>query len=340
MINIGEGSVILERRTGVEFENKGVLNPAAIEKDGITHMFYRAVDSFNVSTIGYCQIKDEKVINRPEKPVLVPEFDYEKKGMEDPRITLFEGKYYMLYTAYDGKNALVAYAVSDDLVSWEKKGTITPQMSYDRAEDIFKKNKLDLRYGIFERWYRTSLGDDVKLWEKDALLFPRRINGKMAMIHRVLPGIQICFFDKFEDLTEEYWEKYLEKLNDYIVIEPKERFEGAYVGGGCVPLETNDGWLLIYHGVQIEDRQRVYRAGALLLDKENPQIILGRLPYPLFSPTKEWEKQGIVNNVVFPTGAMVEDATLKIYYGAADLRIGMKAVELKSLLGELNKCRY
>jgi predicted GH43/DUF377 family glycosyl hydrolase len=335
MIKIDEGKVILESRPGIEFENEGVLNPACIEKDGLIHMFYRAVRKGNFSTIGYCQIKDDKVIYRADKPILTPEYTYESKGIEDPRITFFEGKYYMFYTAYDGQSALVAYATSLDLNTWEKHGVISSQMSYDRAEDIFRNNKLDKRYGIFERWYRFLMGDKVKLWGKDAALFPKRINGKMAMIHRILPGIQICYFDKFTDLNNKYWEKYLANLDDYIILDPQEKFESAYVGGGSVPIETDEGWLLIYHGVDIEKNLRIYQAGAVLLDKKNPKKIIGRLPYPLFSPETGWEKQGVVNNVVFPTGAIVKNDVLSIYYGAADKRIGVKTLKLSELLKEL-----
>jgi len=337
MIKISEGKVILESRPDFEFENLGVLNPACVEKDGLIHLFYRAIRQDRLSSIGYCQIKDDKIIYRADKAILVPEYDYESQGIEDPRITFFEGKYYLLYTAYDGQNALVAYAVSSDLISWEKRGVISPQMSYDRAEDIFRNNQLDKRYAHFERWYRFSRGEKVKLWEKDTALFPKRINGKMAMIHRVLPGIQICYFDNFSDLNNNYWEKYLANLSKYIVIDPQTKFESAYLGGGCVPIETDRGWLLIYHGVDIENNQRFYSAGAMLLDKDDPQKVIGRLPYPLFSPEADWEKQGVVNNVVFPTGAVVKDGLLSIYYGAGDKRIAVKSVIIKDLLEELKK---
>ena len=121
MVKVSNGEIVLESRTNLEFENEGVLNPACVEKDGIVHMFYRAVRRGGFSTIGYCQLKDNKVIYRSEKPILFPEYSYEKGGLEDPRITFLEGKYYLLYTAYDGLSALVAYATSSDLKTWTKK---------------------------------------------------------------------------------------------------------------------------------------------------------------------------------------------------------------------------
>jgi len=109
-------------------------------------------------------------------------------------------------------------------------------------------------------------------------------------------------------------------------------FESAYVGAGCVPIETELGWLLIYHSVEIKNNNKIYRASIALLDKKDPRKVLKRLPYPLFEPKKSWEKEGMVDNVVFPTGAVVEDDMLYIYYGAADLRIGLVTMSLSELL--------
>ncbi|PIR27759.1 pesticidal protein Cry7Aa, partial [Candidatus Berkelbacteria bacterium CG11_big_fil_rev_8_21_14_0_20_40_23] len=80
MIAVKNEGIILEK-TNLEFENKGVLNPACIQVDDITHMFYRAVNHNNISSIGYCQLKDNKVVKRLKEPVLFPEYDYEKKGV-------------------------------------------------------------------------------------------------------------------------------------------------------------------------------------------------------------------------------------------------------------------
>ena len=155
MVNVSKGKILLESRSDIEFENGGVLNPACVEKDGIIHMFYRAVRKRNFSTIGYCQIKDGRVIYRMDEPILKPEYLYERMGIEDPRVTYLEGKYYMLYTAYDGVNALIAYATSYDLKNWTKKGLISPQISYDEAEDIFRNSGLIERYTFFEKLYKV-----------------------------------------------------------------------------------------------------------------------------------------------------------------------------------------
>ena len=338
MIKVTKGEIILESRPDKEFENEGVLNPGCVDKDGITHMFYRAVKKDNFSTIGYCQIKDGEIIFRNDKPLMSPEYRYESQGLEDPRVTFLEGRYYMFYTAFDGQSAVVAYAVSNDLKTWVKKGLISPQFSYDEAEDIFRTSGVNEKYTYYEETFRKNRGDKIKLWEKDSMLFPKKINGKYAMIHRVLPGIQICYFDDFDQLNSSFWRDYLKNLKNFLVLNPKYDFENAYIGGGCVPIETDDGWLLIYHSVETNiEKGQVYHASVVLLDRQNPLKIIGSLSEPLFSPEEEWEKSGVINNVVFPTGTSINGDTLSIFYGAADTRIGKREVSLTELLRAIKK---
>ena len=271
------------------------------------------------------------------------EFDYEKHGVEDPRIAKIDDTYYVIYTAYDGVNTLGALATSKDLVNFKKHGYITPQINYQEYEKLIKccnQKGLNPKYYHFYRLF-AEIGivkDEFRLLrDKDVVLFPRKINGKFAMLHRIWPGIQIVYFDKWEDLTKPFWEEYLMNLTDHIVLDPKGIFEVAYIGAGGPPIETDDGWLLIYHGVQETAKGRTYHAKAALLNIDKPEIELARLPYPLFSPTKEWEKHGNVNNVVFPTGHALFGDDLYVYYGAADKHTGVVKMSLSKLLLELRK---
>lgn len=334
MIAVKNEGIILEK-TNLAFENQGVLNPACIQMDDITHMFYRAINHNDISSIGYCQLKDNKVVKRLKEPVLFPEYDYEKKGVEDPRITLLEGTYYLLYTAYDGKNALIAYATSKDLVHFIKQGLISPKISYDEAEDIFRGSNVRERYTMFEMFYKERKGENILLFEKDASLFPQKFNHKFALLHRILPGIQIVYFNKFCELNKDRWRDYFKNLGDFIVLDPLFWFENRNIGGGCPPIETKDGWLIIYHAVEDTPFGKIYHAAAALLDLKNPLKVLGRLTEPLFSPKASWEKNGVTNSVVFPTGAVVRDKRLYIYYGAADKLIAARSVDLTELLTEL-----
>ncbi|MDO8730866.1 MAG: pesticidal protein Cry7Aa [Candidatus Omnitrophota bacterium] len=337
MINFKNEGIILESSEN-GFDNQAVLNPACIEMDGITHLFYRAVRRGDlVSSIGYCQLEGNKVVKRSDKPVLFPEQDYEKMGIEDPRIVFLDGVYYLFYTVYDGKNALFAYATSTDLIRFTKRGVISPRITYAEAARLFgfSKTKMIERYFFFDSYIRDREGDGILLWEKDAFIFPKKINNRFALVHRVLPGIQVIYFDDFKQLTDDYWRDYLRNLGDYVLLDPEYRFESRNIGGGCPPIETKDGWLLIYHAVEDSRRGRIYHAAAALLDRADPAKVISRLKTPLFSPAEPWEKQGDVNNVVFPTGAVVREGRLTLYYGAADKLIAAKSVDLEELLGEL-----
>ena len=337
MVKVKSEGIILERSKN-GFDNQAVLNPACIEKDGITHIFYRAVRRGDmVSSIGYCQLEGNKVVKRSDKPVIFPEHYYEKMGVEDPRIVFLEGTYYLFYTVYDGKNALFAYATSTDLVQFVKQGVISPLISYREAAHLFAHSDIKLRekYFLFDSYIRDKADDAILLWEKDAFIFPKKIKGQFALIHRILPGIQMIKFDAFKDLTLDYWKDYLGNLGHHIILDPEYGFESKNIGGGCPPIETNEGWLLIYHGVEDAAHGLTYHAGAALLDINNPQRVIGRLKKPLFSPTESWEKNGDVNNVVFPTGTVLKSNRIFIYYGAADKLIAAKSLDIQELLSEL-----
>lgn len=338
MLKVKKLKVLLEP-TELPFENKAVLNPAIFRDGKYVHLFYRAIDKENRSSIGYALLKGPtKIIKRWKKPIIYRQFPYESKGVEDPRIVKLDNLFYLFYVAHDGKNALAAYAVSKDLKKFKKKGIITPRLTYDKAEDIFRKSKLKDRYFFFESYYKDTAGKNVLLWEKDAFLFPKKIKGKFALVHRILPDIQVIYFDQFKQLADEnYWREYLKDLGKYIILENRRWYESRNIGGGAPPIETKKGWLLIYHAVEDSNKGRIYHAGAALLSKSNPTRVLGHLREPLFSPVRSWEKQGDVSNVVFPTGTAIFGSHLYVYYGAADKRIAVARVELNDLLKELTK---
>jgi len=156
------------------------------------------------------------------------------------------------------------------------------------------------------------------------------------MLIRILPDIQIVFFRNFKELEDKkFWKKYLRKLSKNVVLENKYWFESRNIGGGAPPIYTKDGWLVIFHTVEELNKARIYHASAALLDIRNPLRVIGRLNRPLFSPETKWEKTGLVNNVVFPTGTAVFGKDLYIYYGASDNKIAVAKVNLNELLKKL-----
>ena len=338
MIEVKKIGILLEK-TDHEFENEGVLNPAVIREGDSVHVFYRAVQTGNHSSIGYCKLDGPlTVAERWDKPVIVPEFEYESHGVEDARIVKIEDLYYLTYTGYDGTNARGALAISKDLKDFIKQGIIVPPFTY--AEFVFlaeSAGKVNENYYLNHKFYYHAADPDKKimLWDKNVVFFPRRINGKLVFLQRIRPGIQIVSINNLKNLTKKFWDEYFLNLPEYIVLDPLYSHESSYIGSGCPPIETEHGWLLIYHGVEHTDRGNVYSACAALLDLKNPDKVIARLPYALFSPQYEWELNGEVKNVVFPTGTVLFGNTLFIYYGAADTHIACASVSLSALLAEL-----
>jgi beta-1,2-mannobiose phosphorylase / 1,2-beta-oligomannan phosphorylase len=331
---------IILNKTANNFESEGVLNPGVIKIGNDIHLFYRAVAKGNHSTIGYCKLSAPMAVDfRSDKPLLFPELDFEIQGLEDPRIVQIENIFCLTYTGYDGTNALGALATSTDLINWKKQGVIVPSITYEEFKNFIKSTSiLKEKYFRFNEYQISHEKQDRKvlLWDKNLILFPRKINGQFCFLHRIKPDLQIVVgIEKLEDLNLQFWQNYFLHFDDYIVLAPKYPHEVSYVGGGCPPIETKEGWLIIYHGVHDTIKGYVYAACAALLDIDNPQNEIARLPYPLFYPEKSWELRGEVNNVCFPTGAIVQLDTLYIYYGAADEHIAVASVSLSELLNEL-----
>lgn len=283
------------------------FNPGVQLKDGIVHMLYRATntdikDSVNyISSIGYARLDLEtNILFDSNEKVIYPTLPEEVKGCEDPRIVEFEGSFYIFYTAFDGLNARVAIAKTDNFIEYRKLGVI-----------------------------------NHFCWDKDAFIFPERINGKIAYLHRIEPGIQLDYFESFDELLSiNAWANYKNRHKTSTIMKPEYFWENKKIGGSAPPIKTEKGWLLLYHAV---DDNFIYRGSVALLALENPSRVIARIPYPLLEPEEEYELIGDVNNVVFPEGAYIHDNELFVYYGAADKYIALAKIGIDELLDELAK---
>jgi beta-1,2-mannobiose phosphorylase / 1,2-beta-oligomannan phosphorylase len=337
MIKIEKLGIILEP-TSLLFENEAVLNPGVYQDGEHVHIFYRAIGSDDLkSSIGYARLNGAThVVERWDRPVVEREAMYESMGVEDPRIIKLDDTFYMTYTAHDGRNAQIAFARGVDLKNLKKGGIISPQLTYHEVGEIFREIDLKDQYKFFEAFFEEEGAEDILVWEKDAVLFPKKIRGKFAMLHRILPDIHIVYFDDFDELkSANLWREYLHDLKKYTVLENKFWFENRNIGGGAPPIETTEGWLIITHSVEENNKERIYRASAALLDLQDPTRVIGRFREPLFSPEESWELKGFVNNVVFPTGTAQFGEDLYIYYGAADRVIAAAKVNLNELVESL-----
>jgi predicted GH43/DUF377 family glycosyl hydrolase len=338
MLELKKEGVILDI-TNLEFENEGVLNPAVLQEGETVHVFYRAIRKGNHSTVGYCKLDGPlTVAHRNNAPLLIPNLEYESRGMEDPRMVKIDNLYYMTFTAYDGVNAMGSLATSKDLVNFERQGIIVPKITYDEFHRMAESNKhLNEKYKRFHIQNNPDKRNrnKVLLSDKNVVFFPRKIKGQFYFLHRIKPDIQLVAVNDLKELTPSYWQDYLMHFEKHILMAPKHGHEISYIGAGCPPIETEAGWLLIYHGVHDTVEGYVYTACAALLDLNDPTKELARLPYPLIKPEHPWELKGEVNNVVFPTGTSLFGDRLYIYYGAADTRIAVASVSISALITEL-----
>ena len=163
---------------------------------------------------------------------------------------------------------------------------------------------------------------------RNCVIFPRKISGKYAVLHRPSDRAHTPFGDIFyatsPDLT--HWGCHR------FVFGPRGGWQSTKVGPGPAPIETNEGWLLIYHGVWTSCNGYLYYAGGALLDLEKPWKVVARSKDYLLAPTEPYERVGDVPNVVFPSSAVVSGGRLRLYYGCADTCISMAEASIADIV--------
>jgi len=224
---------------------------------------------------------------------------------EDPRITCFEdGGIYCTYTRVDGESYWPA------------------------LRQLY----------VYHSECKIDMGSEQSMFlpaDKDVVLFPKRISGLVWALHRPEIGkernIWIASGNNVHSLSR----------NDKLICAGEEfPWKSSHVGAGCPPIEVDEGWLILYHGVKTTGYGPIYRMGAALLDKTNPACVISELPYWIMGPEFPYETTGYVGNVVFPTGYIRKDNKIRIYYGAADQSICVADLDLKKLLNELKEYEH
>jgi predicted GH43/DUF377 family glycosyl hydrolase len=261
---------VLLEKTDLDFESEGVLNPGVIKVGDDIRLFYRTVAKGNHSTIGYCKLSSPtNVLVRNDKPILIPQSDSESHSVEDPSILEIEGTYYLTYAAYNGVNALGALAKSTDLIHWKKFGIIVPHIQYDEFKRLVETDAImHEKYVGFNEYQKSHERQDNKLflWDKNVIFFTRKIDNKLCFLHQIKPDILLVVtLNSLDELTNAFWHNYFLYFDQCIVLSPKYDHEVSYIGGGCPPIETKEGWLIICHGVHDTVKGYVYSACAALL---------------------------------------------------------------------------
>ena len=277
-----------------------VFNPAAATLNGETILLARAEDMRGISHLTVARSAtgcDGWSIDTEPLLAAAPDNQSEQWGFEDPRAVWVPelGRWVITCTAYGPAGPAVFLATTDDFTTIERHGIVR------HPED------------------------------KNAALLPERIDGNWVLFHR--PKTEFggargeILLSRSTDLLS--W------TTPEQVLQPRAGawWDSLRIGLGPPPLRTDEGWLLLYHGVKDTVSGEIYRVGLALLDLDEPTRVLRRLPAWILAPLAPYERTGDVPNVVFPCG-LIHDASgeIRLYYGAADSSICLATAQLDDLL--------
>lgn len=314
-----------------EWELNGTFNPAAVQDDeGRVHLLYRAIGADGISRIGYASSSDGLHFDErsmypvyeplphygmPESAKVYGPKHYDPSfytsgggwgGSEDPRTVKIDGKVYMTYVAFEGWNSVRIALTSIGLG--------------------------DLKARRW-RWRRPQLISAPNEVAKNWLIFPEKINGKYAILHNIVPHVQVEYVDSLDSITT-----FIKSGRPQGVLPGRKGFwDNRIRGAGPPPLKTSRGWLLLYHAIDKDDPYKYgvgYRLGAMLLDLNDPTKVLYRSPQPILNPDMPYENDG-KPGVVYATGAVIIGDNLMVYYGGGDRHVCIAQTPLRQLLDYL-----
>ncbi|MFQ5865112.1 MAG: glycosidase [bacterium] len=317
MTNIQDPTVLFERYQDNPiltanvwpYPANAVFNAGATKFDRDALLLVRVEDMRGISHLTVARSRDGLTNWQIDpQPTLMPDPDnYPEEiwGIEDPRITYLEElqQYAVVYTSYSKNGPLVSLATTSDFKKFDRLGAITHPEN------------------------------------KDAALFSRKFNDRWALIHRPVFG--------GPNEAAHMWIAYSPDLihwgQHHLLMEAQSGgwWDAYKIGLSPQPIETQEGWLIIYHGVRITASGSIYRLGLALLDLEDPSKVIRRGKQWVFGPTEPYERRGDVPDATFPCGAIVNDETgeLYLYYGAADTCMALATAKLDVLLDFLKQDR-
>lgn len=315
------------------FEASAVMNPGAVYEGDFVHLFYRAIGADGVSRVGYARSSDGIHFDRLPYPVFMMRAgDAERDarlrekyrpdlharliasggsycGVEDPRAVVIDDRMYMSFSVFS---------------SWDSMRIGVVSLSLD-----------DL---LHERWNWTkpvflSAPHEV---QKNWMLFPKKINGKFAVLHGFRPGTRRRAIIEYLDTLDKEPEEFIKSDPSYRD-DPKEFDENVWDsrmrGLGTPPIETPDGWLVLYRANDAREWYK-YKVGAMLLDLTNPTKVIARSTAPVLEPDMPYENSA-KPGIVYASGAIVKEGRLIVYYGGGDYTVCAASAPLDEFLSAL-----
>lgn len=331
-----ESGPILTPDNNLSWEREGVFNPGVVEVGGEIIMLYRAVGETEayISRIGMAKSKDGIIFTRASlNPVFEPKENFDKWATEDPRITRIGEDFYVTYVA-------VATRIMQD------GGPVPGGPPLETATALLKTRD-------FKTFENLGVISPTNSDNKDIVLFPKKINGRYCMLHRpnhwhkawcdhLKENGELINWPCAESMIPDNpgiwisWSDDLKEWKDHQIFLKSSHPGDFKIGPGLPPIETKDGWLVIYHHVVFTDEKDSfsYTAHVALFDLNDPTKLIGKLPYHVLAPEMPYEKER-ASGIVFPTGGFVRDDKLFVYYGASDKYICLATGSLSELLSEL-----
>lgn len=317
------------------WDGVSVFNPGAIRHDGRVWMLYRAVSDMGryVSRFGLAVSEDGRRFERVGAgPVFGPREDHEVGGVEDARITRNGHEFLVTYAAVSKVPGPV-YAGID---FW-RRSREDPYCERPGIPPLGPSYTGLLRSADLRSFDAEGLITPAGVDDRDGVLFPEKVGGRYVMLHRPSAWVGPAYGTAGPSIWLAYSEDlrtwYYGEGDRHLLMAPEADWEGGKIGAGPPPVRTEAGWLVIYHGV---DRRHVYRVGAALLHLDDASRVIGRTARPLMEPQEDYERVGVIPNVVFPTAAVPgEGGELMIYYGGADRVCALAIADVEALLGLL-----
>ncbi|MCK4958087.1 MAG: glycosidase [Planctomycetes bacterium] len=280
-----------------------VFNPAAIKVDGEVLLLNRVEELRGFSHLTVARSKNgltDWVIDETPTMKADQSTKEEKWGLEDPRVVWLEEQkqYAITYVSFSEGGPIVSLAITKNFKTFARLGGLLP------PED------------------------------KDACLFPRRFNGRFALIHRpIVRGEAHIWISMSPDLK--HWGDHRCLLKTRMAY-----WDGARIGLACQPIEIPEGWLVLYHGVRRTTASQLYRIGMALLDKNDPCQVLRRGEEWVLGPRTDYERIGDVSDVTFVTGGVImeEENELYVYYGAADDKVAVAMANMDDVREYIMSC--
>jgi len=226
---------------------------------------------------------------------------YKGERTYDPRLTKLDGIYYLTWCIDSPQGPCIGLATTKDFKTFKQMENIA---------------------------YPSN---------RNCVIFPRKIDGKYAILHRPSDlghtSFGCIFYSTSPDLI--HWGCHRDVMQT-----KRSGWQSTKIGPGPAPIEIDEGWLLIYHGVWTSCNGYLYYVGGAILEKDNPWKVLYRTKDYLLAPTEMYERVGDVPNVVFPSSAIVENDKIRLYYGCADTCISMAEAKLEEVIDFVKNHSY